>query len=260
MMIQMISQDPAYISDYQTNIDSLLDPYVDSLTSETLSLVNKISDQQKESKANNICLQIFGTASPQSLSHYVPSFNEQMIKKNLDQILYAEPLNYLKAFLVEYLKRDIREFYDVVVIRGQWDSSLSAPMSNAYQELLSVSDAITAFDDSFAEEGTMGVKIKTLLPKTGHDNSAISIINRVVSDANDTAKGFILTSSQNLVTIGKTIKQLIEDYSLSKPVLVQNWKELEKYIEQPMKDFSVGIYKKIYLFVQLMQQYLTQAE
>ena len=35
MMIQMISQDPAYISDYQTNIDSLLDPYVDSLTSET---------------------------------------------------------------------------------------------------------------------------------------------------------------------------------------------------------------------------------
>ena len=57
-----------------------------------------------------------------------------------------------------------------------------------------------------------------------------------------------------------TIKQLIEDYSLSKPVLVQNWKELEKYIEMPMKDFSVGIYKKIYLFVQLMQQYLTQSE
>lgn len=260
MMIQMISQDPGYVSDYHTNIESLLDPYVDSLTNETLTLVNKISDQQKESKANNICLQIFGTASPQSLSHYVPSFNEQMIKKNLDQIIYAEPLNYLKSFLVEYLKRDIREFYDVVVIRGQWDSSLSAPMSNAYQELLTVSDSITAFDDSFAEEGAMGMKIKTLLPKTGHDNSAISIINRVISDANDTAKGFILTSSQNLVTIGKTIKQLIEDYSLSKPVLVQNWKELEKYIEQPMKDFSVGIYKKIYLFVQLMQQYLTQSE
>ena len=104
------------------------------------------------------------------------------------------------------------------------------------------------------------MKIKTLLPKTGHDNSAISIINRVISDANDAAKGFIITSTQNFVTIGKTIKQLIEDYSLSKTVLVQNWKELEKYIEQPMKDFSVGIYKKIYLFVQLMQQYLTQSE
>ena len=41
-----------------------------------------------------------------------------------------------------------------------------------------------------------------------------------------------------------------------KPTLVANWHELEKYIDAPMKDFSVGIYKKIYLFVQLMQQYL----
>lgn len=258
MMIQMISQDPSYTSEYNMNIESLLDPYVESLTNDTWNLLNKISEHQKESKANDICLQIFGTASPQSLAHYVPSFNEGMLKKSLDQIIYAEPLNYLKAFLVEYLKKDIREFYDVVVIRGQWDSSISAPMSNAYQELLAVSDQITAFDESFAEEGAMGMKIKTLLPKTGHDNSAISIINRVISDANDAAKGFIITSTQNFVTIGKTIKQLIEDYSLSKPVLVQNWKELEKYIEQPMKDFSVGIYKKIYLFVQLMQQYLTQ--
>ena len=59
MMIQMISQDPTYVSDYHTEVESLLDPYVDSLTNETLTLVNKISDQQKESKANNICLQIF---------------------------------------------------------------------------------------------------------------------------------------------------------------------------------------------------------
>ena len=260
MMIQMISQDPSYASDFNTNVESLLDPYVETLTNETLALLNKISEQQKSSKANDICLQIFGTAVPQSLMYYVPSFNDGMIKKNLDQILYAEPLNYLKAFLVEYLKRDIREFYDVVVIRGQWDSSISAPMSNAYQELLTVSDSITSFDESFSEEGSLGIKIKTLLPKTGHDNSAISIINRTIGDANDAAKGFILTSTQNFVTIGKTIKQLIEDYSLSKPVLVQNWKELEKYIEQPMKEFSVGIYKKIYLFVQLMQQYLTQTE
>ncbi len=260
MMIQMISQDPTYVSEYNMNIESLLDPYVETLTNDTWKLLNTISEHQKESKANDICLQIFGTASPQALAHYVPSFNEGMLKKNLDQIIYAEPLNFLKAFLVEYLKKDIREFYDVVVIRGQWDSSISAPMSNAYQELLAVSEQITAFDESFAEEGPMGMKIKTLLPKTGHDNSAVSIINRVISDANDAAKGFIITSTQNFVTIGKTIKQLIEDYSLSKPVLVQNWKELEKYIEQPMKEFSVGIYKKIYLFVQLMQQYLTQSE
>jgi len=259
MMIQMITQTPGYVSEFNSHVESLLDPYLDSLRTETSSLLNKISAQQKESKANSISMQIFGTATPQSLTYYVPGFNAIMEKKDLDTIIYSEPLNYLKAFLVEYLKRDIRTFYDVVVIRGQWDSSLSAPMSNAYQELLSISDQITAFDESFSEDGPLGLKIKTLLPKTGHDTGAINIINRVISDANDTAKGFILTSTQNLITIGKTLKQLIEDYSLSKPILVQNWKELEKYIEEPMKDFSVGIYKKIYLFVQLIQQYLNQA-
>ena len=129
-------------------------------------------------------------------------------------------------------------------------------MSNAYQELLKTSDEITVFDENFGEEGAMGMKIKNLMPKTSHDASAESIINRVVSDANEEARGFIITSTQNLIVIGKTIKQLIEDYSKEKHLIVQNWKELEKFIEEPMKDFSVKIYKKIYLFVQLMQNYI----
>ena len=119
-----------------------------------------------------------------------------------------------------------------------------------------MSDDISQFDESFAEEGLMGSKIKTLLPKTAHDAGAENIINRVVSDANDMARGFIIQGTQNLITIGKTIKQLIEDYSLPKAIIVQNWKELEKYVDEPMKEYSVGIYKKIYLFAQLMQTYI----
>ena len=78
-----------------------------------------------------------------------------------------------------------------------------------------------------------------------------------ISDANDSARGYIIQGTQNLITIGKTIKQLIEDYSLPKPVIVQNWKELEKFFETPLKEFSVDVYKKIYLFVQLMQTFIS---
>ena len=49
------------------------------------------------------------------------------------------------------------------------------------------------------------------------------------------------------------IKQLIDDHQSKKPVIVQNWKELEKFGEKPLKVFEVEIYKKIYYFVQLMQ-------
>lgn len=256
MIIQHISEDFKYTTEINYHFESILEPYVEKIENETRSLISKIETEQKESKASNLCMQIFGTSAPQNLKYYVSSYNSVLEKKDLSLLEYCEPLNYLKTFLVEFVKKQIREYYDVVVIRGQWDSTLSAPMSNAYQELLKSSDQITAFDEEFSEEGPMGLKIKTLLPKTAHDAGAENIINRVVSDANDTAKGHIIQCTQNLITIGKTIKQLIEDYSLNKPVIVQNWRELEKFFEVPLKEFSVDIYKKIYLFVQLMQNYI----
>ena len=256
MIVQHISQDLSYETKVSYRHESIIEPYIEKIENDTRNLLAKISEEQKESKASSICMQIFGTASPQNLKYYVAEFNAPLEKKDLAVLEYTEPLNYLKTFLVEFVKKTIREFYDVVVIRGQWDATMSAPMSNAYQELLKLSDEITAFDEMLAEDGQMGVKVKTLLPKTAHDAGAENIINRVVSDANDTARGYIIQGTQNLITIGKTVKQLIEDYALPKPVIVQNWRELEKYIEQPMKEFSVGIYKKIYLFAQLMQTYI----
>lgn len=256
LIVQHISQDFSYETKVSYHHASVIEPYIEKIENDTRALMSKIETEQKESKASSICMQIFGTADPQSLKYYTSEFNAPLEKKGLSILEYTEPLNYLKTFLVEFVKKTIREYYDVVVIRGQWDATLSAPMSNAYQELLKLSDEITGLDEMMAEEGAMGIKVKTLLPKTAHDAGAENIINRVVSDANDSARGFIIQGTQNLIVIGKTVKQLIEDYVLPKPVLVQNWKELEKFIEEPMKDFCVNIYKKIYLFVQLMQTYI----
>ena len=256
LIVQHISSDFAYETKISYQHNSIIEPYIEKIENDTRNLLAKIETEQKESKASSICMQIFGTANPQTLKYYIPEFNSPLIKKDLNILEYTEPLNFLKTFLVEFVKTEIREYYDVVVIRGQWDATLSAPMSNAYQELLKLSDEITQFDEMMAEEGTMGIKVKTLLPKTAHDAGAENIINRVVSDANETARGYIIQGTQALIVIGKTVKQLLEDYVLPKPILVQNWKELEKFIETPMKEFSVDIYKKIYLFVQLMQTYI----
>ena len=256
LIVQHISEDFAYETSISYHHASIIEPYIEKIENDTRNLMAKIEAEQKESKASSICMQIFGTSSPQSLKYYTAEFNAPLEKKGLSVLEYTEPLNYLKTFLVEFVKKSIREYYDIVVIRGQWDATLSAPMSNAYQELLKLSDEITGFDEMMAEEGSMGIKVKTLLPKTAHDAGAENIINRVVSDANDTARGYIIQGTQNLITIGKTVKQLIEDYVLPKPLLVANWKELEKFFETPLKEFSVDIYKKIYLFVQLMQTYI----
>ena len=255
-IVQHASEDFTYETSVSYHHASIIEPYIEKIENDTRNLMAKIDAEQKESKASSICMQIFGTSSPQSLKYYTDEFNAPLEKKGLSVLEYTEPLNYLKTFLVEFVKKTIREYYDVVVIRGQWDATLSAPMSNAYQELLKLSDEVTAFDEMMAEEGTMGVKVKTLLPKTAHDAGAENIINRVVSDANEYARGYIIQGTQSLIVIGKTIKQLIEDYVLPKPVIVQNWKELEKFFDTPLKEHSVNVYKKIYLFVQLMQTYI----
>jgi hypothetical protein len=258
LIIQHCTQDFKYETSLQYRYESLIEPYIDKLQNETRESLSKITSALKDSKTNSICMQIFGKTDVQTLNYYVESYNPVLDKKGLSVYEYAVPLNYLKTFLIEYIKKDIREYFDVVVIRGQWDSTLSAPISNAYQELLTISDRISEFDEMMSEEGSLGIKIKTLLPKTSHDTTAENIINRVVSDANDAAKGYIYTSTQNLITIGKTVKQLLEDYAKPKPIIVKNWKSLEKFIDVPMKEFCVNIYKKIYLFVQLMQQYLSE--
>lgn len=257
LMIRHISGDVTYITEIPSHYTSLIEPYVDKIQEDVYSTLSKIGSQQKENKANQICSQIFGNTEFQTLHYYVSSVNDSFTKKDLNIFEYTEPLNYLKAFLLEYLKKDIREYFDVVVVRGQWDATLAAPMSNAYQELLKISDEITEFDSSLAEDGSSGLKIKNLLPKTAHDPGAENIINRVVSDANEQARSYLITAAQDFIAIGKTVKQLIEDFSKPKPEIVQNWHELERYLDHPMRDFSVGIYKKIYLFVQLMQQYLS---
>lgn len=256
-MIQLICRDPDYRSTVQTSLASLTEPYLDKIRQDVNKTLSKVGSQMKQSKASSLSQQIFGPKEIKFINNYVSSANDAFVKKELSTYKYSDALNYLKAFLMEFVKTEIREYYDVIVIRGQWDTHLSAPFSNAYQELLEISDNISKFDDALSETGSNGIKIKTLLPKTAHDGGAQNIINRIINDANEEAKGYVLTSTQNLVTMGRTIKQLLEDYMKPKPSIVANWHELEKYTDKPMKEFSVDVYKRVYLFVQLMQQYLS---
>lgn len=257
LMIRHITRKPNYQVTLPSPVATITEPYLTKIREDTLKTLSNISMNMKHSKANSISEQIFGKKEIKLLRYYVTTANEPFAKKNLPIYKFAEPLNYLKGFLTEYVKNDLREYFDVVVIRGQWAAQMSAPLSNAYQELVKMGDDIAKFDNALSEAGPTGVKIKTLLPKTAHDPGAENIIRRLIDDANEDARTFLVTATQNLVTIGRIMKQLIEDYMKQKPVIVGNWHELEKFIDKPMKDFSVNIYKKIYLFVQLMQQYLS---
>lgn len=257
MMIQVITKDPNYVPDIAYNEDPIVDNFIDKTRNDAEKTLNSLVLAQQNNKIDGILEQIFGTTSIERLTNYTATNSAAYERKGLGTFDYVQPLNYYKAFLLDFVKKDVREFSDLVLVRGTWSTqALSAPMSNAYHALLESSDTILAFDAKIAEDAEIGSRIKTHMPRVERDKEAKSIIGTLIGDLNDEAKQMLVDGTKNLITIAKTTKTLLEDYAKPKGEVIINWKELDKFADHPIKELGVGVYKHIYLFVQLMQNCL----
>jgi hypothetical protein len=128
-------------------------------------------------------------------------------------------------------------------------------MSNSYHILLDLGAHITALDESLDDDSISGNKIRSLITRVERDRAANDILKNIVKEANAQAKELIVSGSKELITVAKYIKLLLEDHERPAPELLTNWKELEHLSQTPIKALGAEIYKKIYLFVQLMQAF-----
>ena len=129
-------------------------------------------------------------------------------------------------------------------------------MSESYQTLLSISDQITEFDEKLSDEAEQGMKIKNLLIKADRDKEAGRIIRSVLKDTNEKALFLITSGAQNLVIFARTVKALLEDREKAQPQMLINWKELDRFVDKPIRDTGIEIYKMIHQFIQLIQLYI----
>lgn len=259
MMLKLITKDPEYYTDYTVTEEPIVDAYLDKIRQEAENTLAQLQAAQKNSQIGNYLNQIFGTTDVVRLHYYTEQASAPFERKSLGKFLYAGPLNYYKAFLLDYIKKDLREFADLVLIRGTWSSqTLSTPMSNAYNALLESTDRINKFDEKIAEDGEIGIKLKTHLPRAERDKDARGIISTLLNDVNEEAKNICIEATKNLVSIAKVLKPLMEDYAKPKGELIINWKELDKYADHPIKQLGTDVYKHIYLFVTLMQNCFSQ--
>lgn len=257
MMIQLISKNPGYQTMGEMKSEQIVDPYLDKIKNESTNTINRLESEQKNSKVDGILMQIFNTTNITVLKNYTDGGSAPFAKKELGEFEHARALNYLKAFLVEYVKRDVREYADLVLVRGQWATTpLSQQMSDAYNAILQVSDKITDFDDKMAADGEVGIKLKTHLPSTERSKDAANIVRTLIGDANDEAKGYIVACTKNIIVFARNVKALIDDYAKKNPEMIVNWKELDRFAEHPINELAVGVYKKMYLISTLMQSLL----
>lgn len=256
MIVRLADKDPSYAPMTRTFNEHIVEPYLTKIKGQAEIALQRIVQGKRTEKIEQLSQLVFGTASISRLSNYSEKANMAFSKKMLGGFLYIAALNYLKAFLLDYLKKDIRDIVDMLLVKGKWSvNQPSQQLSEAYHQLLKTSEALTQFDESLADDGDWGRKMKSILIKADRDKKAFQTLHALLDEINDQAKGMIAESSAHFVAIAKVLKLALDDYVKAPPELIINWRELKATTDKDIKALIVGVYKRIYNFVQLMSFY-----
>ena len=171
----------------------------------------------------------------------------------MDYFVYAEGLNYLKAFMEDYVEKELKELCDLLLIRGQWtNNSMSREMSDALHVLLDIPKDLADLDVVLSEDGADGSRLRAAMLRIDRDQTQARYINSIIGKVNAQALDTINQTAQAMIVIGKHMKNLIEDLQKKHPELLANWKEVTLSSKDPLPQRMVGDFKRINYFVQLM--------
>ena len=254
LMIQYTLRNPVWVWSPHEPVSSIAEEWLDDKKAEAQGYIDEINNAHKNSQIAALLKQIFESGDLTRLDNYNVKQGEIYIKKELDGFYYAEGLNYLKAFLDYYLVGEIKELCDILLIRGQWtNNAMSKEMSYALNELLETGKPIMALDVAMSEDGKDGSRLRAALLRIDRDRTQARYINSINNGVNSDALDIINQAAQDFITIGKIIKNLIDDLKKKHPELLINWRELNLASKDPLLNRMVNNYKRINYFVQLMR-------
>jgi hypothetical protein len=253
-IVRFMDKNPYYKPLLKVHHERIVEQYISKVKSQAEITIQKIAQSRKNEKITQLTQAVFGTSSVSRLSNYSEKTNMTFSKKMLGGFTHVTTLNYLKAFLLDYFKKNIREIVDLLLIKGKWaDHSPSQTVSEAYHQLLKISESISRFDEALAEDGELGHKMRAVVVRADRDKKAIVNLRTLLQEINDQAGAMIGEATQHFVSIARILKMVFEDYGKTHPELIINWRELKSMTDKDMRTLVAGVYKQIYSFVQLLQ-------
>ncbi|MDR2630360.1 MAG: DUF5312 family protein [Spirochaetaceae bacterium] len=254
LTVQYATRNPIWIVKPQIPREQAMDSWLESKQNEIQGYIAKIVNTQRNAQIEALAKNIFGTADIIRLRYYTDKNSEIYRKKNLETFTHAAGLNYLLAFITEYLDKELQELCDILLIRGQWTSNpASREMSDGFHGVMELPEQILALDNTLSEKGDNGARLRGALLRVDRDKSQIRYINSIIGNINEEAQALITSAAQNLIIVGKHIKNLLDDFQKSPHELIMNWKELGYVSRTPIGQRIADAYKKINFFIQLMQ-------
>lgn len=257
LMVKHIDGDPYYKIPVYPPKEKIVESYLTKMKTQAEMAIQKIVQEKRNSKIDKLASVIFGTPAVSRMKFYTEKANIAFSKKMLGGYIFVQPMNYLKAFLLDFVKKDIKEIIDTLLIKGEWTTNVMAQqISESLHHLLEISDQVLQFDESLADEGEIGSKLKMMATKADRDQNSMTILKKLLKEVNDRAQMMIKGAAQSLIAVGKNIKLCIEDHQKQPHELIINWKELDNALEQDIQTMMSAVYKKIYYFIQLLQFFI----
>jgi hypothetical protein len=253
LMVQYALRNPVWQWKHLSIHETIGEDWLELKKTEAYGYIHKINNAKKNSQIKALTNQIFESADLVRLENYTVQLGEPYRRRKLESYQYAEGVNYLKAFLDDYISKEIKEVCDILLIRGQWtNNTMSREMSQALHKLEEILIPMATLDTVMGEDGADGSRLRAAMARIDRDPTQARYINSILGKTNESALEIINEAAQAMIVIGKHLKNLIEDIQKKHPELLVNWRELNLASKEPLANRMVANFKKINYFVQLM--------
>ncbi|MCL2069880.1 MAG: DUF5312 family protein [Treponema sp.] len=233
--------------------ENLSATWLESKTRDVRNVIAGIAGSQRDAQIHALEQVVFGPLTTKRLTYYTSEKGKVLVDKGLEEFVFAPSVNHLMAFIQEFYSKEIQELCDILLIRGKWSKvPASRQMSEAFHSVFDSIERINKLDNSLAEDGTEGPRLRGALLRVDRDKSQVRYISSIVQGINMEAEELIKEAMPSIIVVGKHFKMLMEDFDKKPQEYIVNWKELASVSRVPLNQRITEAYKKINYFVQLM--------
>ena len=155
LIVRHLSSDPEYSASASFPNTKIVEEYLNRIKTQTELIVQKLLKEKKTRKIENICNLVFGTTVISRTKYYTEKSNLMFSKKMLGGYIHVEPLNYLKAYLLDFPQKGRSGNSRFSTDTGKMVDNplMSQQLSESFYALMQTADDIITFDESLADEG-----------------------------------------------------------------------------------------------------------
>ncbi|OQY38766.1 MAG: hypothetical protein B6229_05115 [Spirochaetaceae bacterium 4572_7] len=161
-IVQVIDENPFYSVESRFDNSSIVEDYINSIRSDAEDSLKSVLRQKKDIAISKYVDLIFGDASvTERNKFYTKSANITYEKKELEGFKYVDPINFMRAYFLDYFKTEAKNVIEILLIQGQWATNvLSQELSEAFHQIQESLPKTIDLDNSLADDQPNGERIK----------------------------------------------------------------------------------------------------